>query len=133
MTAVTIHDLRVLGESRVLAFDLIDILSLAETDAASSSWKCGNVECVGGLADELHLASNSGLSLSGSQLLRLAAGVSQIIDGDFEACRPGDAHPWLMIRAVDSTDYVVATNDESLIARVRGRFRDVRDSPDDLK
>jgi rRNA-processing protein FCF1 len=38
-----------------------------------------------------------------------------------------------MIRAVDSTDYVVATNDESLIARVRGRFRDVRDSPDDLK
>jgi hypothetical protein len=124
---VTIHDVR----DGVLAADLIDILRLAGTDAESSSWRCRNVDCTGDLAGELHRAADAGSVLDGREMLRLAGGISQVIDGDFEAYRPGDTRPWLVVRAIDSSEYVVITADERLIARVRERFRDVPDSPDD--
>jgi hypothetical protein len=125
--AVTIHDIA----DRALAFDLIDILRLAGPDAESSSWRCRNVECAGELAEELHRISDAGSVLTGPEMLRLASGVSQTMDGDFMAYRPGEKAPWLVIRAIDSSEYVVITEDDRLLARVRERFRDVRDSPDD--
>jgi hypothetical protein len=125
--AVTIHDAR----DHVLAFDLIDILRLAGTDAESSSWCCRNVECTGDLAEELHRVSDAGSALSGAEMLRLASGVLQIIDGDFEAYRASETGPWLVVRAIDSSEYAVITRDDRLLARIRERFRDVRDSPDD--
>jgi diaminopimelate decarboxylase len=125
--AVTIHDIR----DRVLAFDLIDILRLVGPDAESSSWRCRKVECAGDLAEELHRVSDAESPLTGAEMLRLAGGVFQIIDGDFEAYRPGETRPWLVVRAIDSSEYAVITKDERLLARVRERFRDVRDSPDD--
>jgi hypothetical protein len=131
MQAVTIHDLRAFGAGKVLAFDLIDILRLAEPDVISSSWRCRNVECTGDLADELHHASDVEMEVTGQDLLRLAAGVRQVIDGDFAAHRGADSRPWLVVRAIDSSCFVVITHDESLMKQVRERFRDVRDSPDD--
>jgi hypothetical protein len=125
--AVTIHDTR----DRVLAFDLIDILRLAGPDAESSSWHCRNVECTGDLAEELHRVSDAGSALTGVEMLRLAGGLLQVIDGDFEAYRPGETRPWLVVRAIDSSEYAAITQDERLLARVRERFRDVRDSPED--
>lgn len=125
--AVTIHDLH----DRVLAFDLIDILRLAGPVAESSSWRCRHVECMGDLAEELHRACEAEPALPGAEMFRLADGGRQIIWGDFEAYRPGETRPWLIVRAVDSTFYAVITEDEMLVARVRGRFRDVRDSPED--
>lgn len=125
--AVTIHDIR----DRVLAFDLIDMLRLAASDAESSSWRCRNVECTGDLADELHCVSDAESAVTGAEMLRLAGGVAQVIDGDFEACRPGETRPWLIVRAIDSSEYTVITQDEHLLARVRERFSDVRDSAHD--
>jgi hypothetical protein len=125
--AVTIHDIR----DRVLAFDLIDILRLAGPDAEASSWRCRNVECTGDLAEELHRASDAESALTGVEMLRLAVGVVQVIDGEFEAYRPDEHRPWLVVRAIDSSEYAVVTQDERLLARIRERFRDVRDSPDD--
>jgi hypothetical protein len=125
--AVTIHDTR----DRVLAVDLIDILRLAGPDAQSSLWRCRNIECIGDLAEELHHASENGSVLTGLELIRVAGGVEQIIDGDFEAYRLGESVPWLVVRAIDSAEYVVITQDERLLTRIRERFRDVRDSPDD--
>src|SRR4051812_33080297 len=106
--AVTIHDIR----DGVLAFDLIDILRLAEPDAGSSGWRCRNVECTGDLAEELHRVSEADLAVSGGEMLRLASGVRQVIDGDFEAYRPNDTRPWLVVRAIDSSEYAVITQDE---------------------
>lgn len=125
--AVTIHDIR----DRVLAFDLIDILRLAGPDAELSSWRWRNVECTGKLAEELHRVSDAECALAGAEMLRLAAGVLQIIDGDFEAYRPGATRPWLVVRAIDSSLYAVITQDEGLLARVREGFWNVRNSPDD--
>jgi diaminopimelate decarboxylase len=125
--AVTIHDLR----DGVLAFDLIDILRVLGPDAESSSWRGKNVDCTGDLADEMHGFSDSDVALTGAAMLRLAGGVLQIIDGDFEAYRAGETRPWLVIRAIDSSEYAVITEDQELLGRVRERFRDVRDSPDD--
>src|SRR5690606_38577210 len=127
--AITIHDIH----DRALAFDLIDILLLAGQDAKSSSWRCARVECMGDLAEELHQASDAGRVLTGAEMFRLADGGRQIIWGDFEAYRPTDARPWLIVRAIDSTFYTVITEDEGLLTRVRGRFRDVRDSPQDTE
>ena len=125
--AVTIHDTR----DRVLAFDLVDILRVVGLDAKSSSWRCRSVECTGDLAAELHRVSVSGSTLSGAEMFRLAGGVFQVIDGDFAAYRLGETRPWLVVRAIDSSEYAVITQDERLLARVRERFRDVRDSPED--
>ena len=99
--AVTIHDIR----DRVLAFDLIDILRIAGPDAESSSWRCRNVECTGDLAEELHRASDAMSALTGAEMLRLAGGVLQIIDGDFEAYSASETRPWLVVRAIDSSEY----------------------------
>jgi hypothetical protein len=125
--AVTVHDAR----DGSLAFDLIDILCLAGRDSDTSSWRCRNVECTGDLADELHRASDAGSVLPGAEMLRLASSVLQIIDGDFEAYRPGETRPWLVVRAIDSSAFAVVTHDERMLARVREQFVDVRDSPDD--
>src|SRR6185503_14067976 len=98
--AVTIHDIR----DRVLAFDLIDILRLAGSDAESSSWRCRNVECTGDLAEELHRVSDAESTLTGAEMLRLAESIAQVIDGDFEAHRSGETRPWLVVRAIDSSE-----------------------------
>ncbi|HEV2293594.1 MAG TPA: hypothetical protein VGR35_07050 [Tepidisphaeraceae bacterium] len=87
--AVTIHITR----DRVLALDLINILRVAGPDAESSSWGCRKVEASGDLAHELHRVSDAESVLTGADMLRLAGGVLQVIDGDFEACRPGETSP----------------------------------------
>src|SRR5690349_16487006 len=103
--AVTIHDIR----DRVLAVDLIDILRVVGRDSESSSWLCRNVKCTGDLAEALHRVSDAESAISGAEMLRLAGGVLQIIDGDFEAYRPGEIRPWLVVRAIDSSAYAVIT------------------------
>jgi|SRR6185437_9467867 len=128
MEAVTIHDA---DPSGPLSFDLTDILQVAGARARSSTWRCRSVECVGPLADVLHEASDDGHTLSGDGLLDAAAGVTQVIDGAFTATGPEGGEPWLVVRAVDSSLYVVVTDDRELLARLRARFRDVRDSPGD--
>src|SRR5262245_43271190 len=131
MSAVTIHDWRPLGGGNVMAFDLIDILRLAERDVRTSALRCRNVECMGELAEELHRVSDTGITISGQEMLQLASNIRQTIDGNFEATRDGENHPWLVVRAVDSTLYVVITEDRRLLGRIRERFRDVRNSPED--
>jgi hypothetical protein len=77
--AVTIHDLRPLGGGQVLAVDLIDILRLCEPDAVASSWRISYVECVGELAEAFMRLGDANATVSGPELLRLAAGVYQVI------------------------------------------------------
>ena len=126
--AVTIYDL----QNGVLAFDLIDILQLAKEEVLASTWRCRHVEAFGTCAEDLHRALNEGSTLSGAQLLRFAAEIHQIIDGDFEARRPAEDMPWVIVRAVDSSFYVVSTSDSALLAKVRNRFQRVYDAPEEV-
>ena len=133
MKAVTIHDSRPLGNGSVLTVDLIDILRLCESDALASSWRVSYIDCFGDLAGEFMHLGEVKATVSGPELLRLAAGVYQVIEGDFEAYRLGEERFWLVVRAIDSTLYVVVTEDPQLLSAVRMRFRDVRTSPEDAK
>ena len=129
--AVTIHDTRVLGGSRVLAVDLIDILRLCEQDVLASAWRLSYVDCFGALAGEFMRLSAENAIISGSELIRLAAGVQQVVWGDFEGFRCCDGRCWLVVRAIDASLYVVVTADPSVLKQVQSRFSDVRPSPDD--
>lgn len=129
MKAVAIHDTSPAG---ALSFDLADLLLVAGPRARESTWQCQLVECVGALADVLHSMSDRGIAISGDALVHIASGVTQVIDGEFIAQRPDETAPWLIIRAIDSTCYVVISDDHALIDRIRARFQDVRDSLDDV-
>lgn len=126
MPAITIHDSDPRG---VLRFDLIDLLRLAGSDAVAATWRCSGVEATGPLADELHVAADVGNAIGGNELLRIAGGVMQVIDGDFLAFSPSADEPWLRISAIDSSLFVVATADTDLLDRIRAAFHDVLDSP----
>jgi hypothetical protein len=132
MYAVTIHDLRSLDGGSVLAFDLVDILRLDERGVVESVWRCRGVESMGGHAAALHAASEGGVTIPGDVLLRHASGVYQVIDGDFAGSRPGHQSPWLVVRAIDSSFFVVASEDEGWLGRIRERFEDVRDAPEEV-
>lgn len=128
MAAISIRDTGVNG---VLRFDLIDLLRLAGPTAVASRWVCRGVEATGALAGELHDAADRGTPLSGTDLLRIANGIVQVIDGDFEATAQPGQRPWLRIRAIDSSEFVVITQDVDVLARFRAAYDDVRDSPED--
>ena len=77
---------------------------------------------------ELHVAADRGNAIGGNELLRIAGGVTQVIDGDFLAFSSSENAPWLRIRAIDSSLFLVATSDADLLDRIRAAFHDVRDS-----
>ena len=130
MEAVTIHDLRALGDGRVLAVDLIDRLCLFEPEVRTLHWACRDVWCLGDGADEFHRAAETGVALDGGELLRLASSVYQVIDGEFVGTLPNGIWARLVVVAVDSTYYVVASSAPELLDRVRQRFSQVRASPE---
>ena len=128
MTALSIRDRALNG---TLALDLLDLLRLAGPSVATTQWTCRGVEAVGSLADDLHRASDHGEIVDGRDLLRLAAGVSQVIDGEFQSVSAPSARPWLRILAIDSTEFVVITSDAGVLARIRAAYHEVHESPAD--
>ena len=132
MEAVTIHDREPFGSTTILTYDLADLLRLAGHEAIVSTWSCEMVDCLGPSADELERAAAAG-PVPGGRLADLAGGVTQTIDGLFEATRPGEAQPWLVLRAIDGCYFVVVSSDKRVLAAVRERFRDVQPSPEDAE
>lgn len=130
MEAVTIHDMRLLGGGQFLAVDLIDVLRLFEPEVHALSWKCAGVWCTSENADEFNRASEAGVPLDGKELLRLASGAHQVIDGEFVGTPRGGTVPRLVIVAEDSTYYLVASPEPEFLDRVRRHFSDVRASPE---
>jgi hypothetical protein len=125
-TGVSISDVDTRG---VLSFDLRDILALVPEDAIDSSWQVSGAEAVGHSAEALHDASDAGVLLSHPRLCEIAADLTQTIDGELRAYRPGESEPWLVIRAVDSSGFDVISDDPTLIETVRRRFQRVREYP----
>jgi hypothetical protein len=120
--AVTIHD----------SYHLADLLALAGPDALTSEWFCEGVECVGPGVEQLYAATDS-QKIEGTKLVALAAGISQTIDGTFEAFLPGEDQPWLVLECIDGCYFVVITRSASLIAEIQSRFKDVHPSPEDAE
>ena len=124
MAAIRIHDLT---DEHVLAFDLADLLAALGKDAELSAWKCSVGECIAqdGARPDLEDAYSSPVRLSGPELLALASETLQVIDGVFEAFRPGERQPWIRLEAIDSSYWEVFASSAADLVPLRDRFREV--------
>jgi hypothetical protein len=148
--AVEIHDL---DERNVLAFDLSELLDTLGERAAALDWVVADYdpvtqdETVAAFADAVYEAQDatprSGVRLSSSELRALAHKSIQTIDGQFIGIPPdsrtplhklvdlrtfADSDAALVIKAVDSSFWVVITKSDRDVALIRERFRDVREA-----
>ena len=129
------HSIRIrdLDPSGFLAFDLKDLLNSVGEASVLSSWLCRGVWATPEsppLNLDIESVSDTGVLVAGSELLLLAAGTRQVIDGRFEAYRAGDSSPWLVLEAVDSTYWEVSCSDAATLELLRNSFRQVESRPD---
>lgn len=124
MAGIRIHDTT---DEDVLAFDLADLLAVLGEQARLSTWKCSVGECIAqdGARPDLEDAYNARVGLSGAEILALASDTLQIVDGAFEAFRPGERQPWIRLEAIDSTYWEVFAAKEEDLEPLRLRFSEV--------
>jgi len=130
MAGIRIHDLT---DEHVLAFDLADLLEGLGKEAELSSWKCSVGECISkdDARPDLEDAYNSPVRLSGPEILALASETLQVVDGVFEAFRPGERRPWIKLEAVDSTYWEVFAAKAADLSSLRLRFSEVESIEED--
>jgi hypothetical protein len=110
---------------------LLDLLRLLGERGRNSVWLLKNLEVApSSSADGLHDASDQGLWVPGMELLELAAGYTQVIDGELIAHDSPDDPPWVMLRAVDGTEWDVYSEDESLLSQIAAGVPDARPIPE---
>jgi hypothetical protein len=102
---------------------LDSMLTVLGEMALATTWKVRSVECVGAQADRLHAVSDSGSPVHGTDLAEIASGVDQVIDGEFRAYGAGEEEAWLVLRAVDSTSWDVASPREDILNRFRAAYK----------
>jgi hypothetical protein len=127
MYAVTIDDR---NESGVLALDLKDVLKALGARVSQSRWTIADVEAIGGAAaDALMGYPDQSLALNGKELLELAEGVDQIVNGRFAAFTGNSERPWVTVFAVDSSAFDVVAEDEEVLDGIWVAFNDVEVIP----
>ena len=102
---------------------LAELLAYLGPDAAASDWTCDAVGAIGPSADTLRREAEAG-TIPGARLVELAAGITSITAGVFEATCLGEERPWLAPRAGEGGHFVVATRSRGLLDDLRRRFRD---------
>jgi hypothetical protein len=124
MAGIRIHDST---DEQVLAFDLADLLEAVGKPAELSTWKCSVGECIAqhDARPDLEGAYSSVVGLSGPEILDLAAETLQVVDGVFEAFRPGEKRSWLKLEAVDGTYWEVFAATAADLESLRVRFSEV--------
>lgn len=110
-------------EENFLSFDLFDILTQIGDSIEDSEWVISEVECFGEAADEIDRLAESQSKVSGIKLLKLASNLTQTIDGIFTGYCLGGETPWIIIQAIDSSEYEVFSTDRKLLDRIHDRFR----------
>ncbi|XXX75806.1 hypothetical protein WMF30_49970 [Sorangium sp. So ce134] len=128
MRAITISDRD--PTTGALDFDLRDLLSVIAADAGQLKWEVVSPDCVGARANELDELAARGVRVSGDLLLDIAEGIEQVIDGEFRAYETGKDSPVLVMRAVDSTSWDIASDNDELLRAFRYRFRSVIEAGD---
>jgi hypothetical protein len=140
MTTLRIYDL---GEGRVLALDLRDLVDLFAPRSLEASWTVSAVSVGHSTAtidqfeavpqggdDHLQALATSGAPVSGAILSQYAHETRQVIWGQFVGKLPGQMDAWITIRAIDSTFYEVTTSDEVILAKIRSTYKNVGDPSD---
>lgn len=109
-------------EARTLSFDLKDLLACLGSVATKLRWQVRDLECMGRRADELHDLAERGDLIAGAQLVVLAEGIDQVIDGEFLGYEAGSESPTVVLLAVDSSSWDIASTHEVLLDAFRRRF-----------
>lgn len=113
-----------------LSFDLRDLLALAAHAVKRMNWRVSDLECTGERADDLHRLALYGDLVEGDVLMTLAAGIEQVIDGEFWGYEPECADPALVFRAVDSSSWDISAENHATLEIFKARFADVHDAGD---
>lgn len=113
-----------------LSFDLRNLLVLVAPAVRRMNWRICGLECVGERSDELHRLALHGDLVDGDLLMTLAAGIEQVIDGEFSGYEPGRAEPTLVFRAVDSSSWDISAESDAVLGVFRRCFSDVHDAGD---
>ncbi|MCP1539620.1 hypothetical protein [Methylorubrum extorquens] len=130
MHIVRIYDMT----NGMLDFDLRHVLAALGAQAIACSWIVSGVaaydeafDATGEQVRRLEELAASGRRIKGDRLRDLADGTQQVIWGEFQAYADANAAvPVLIVRAIDSSYYEVATNDPRVLQNLRAAFRDVR-------
>ena len=128
MRGLEIHD--GVATTGGLNFDLAEILACLGESLRSSTWRCLNLNYTSRNEQDIpvfHDPPDEARRVTHVEFLRATDQLLQVIDGDFEAIRPGEDAPWLRIRAIDSSWWEVYSTDEAALRAVRARFADVRE------
>jgi hypothetical protein len=111
--------------------ELIDVVRIAGPQALASSWRCRGVEALGPGAAVLEAADDDRIAIEGTELLRIAEGISQVIEGEFSATVGQHDMPWLRVVVIDGREIVVVSTDVDVLAKLRAAYPHARDSPED--
>jgi hypothetical protein len=118
------------GGSGGLDFGLCDILHAIDQKGRTLSWRGRDIGYIS--KDERDVAVIQALGgggvVSGSALFDGIDQLLQVIDGEFEGTEPGSAAPLVIIRAIDSSWWEVLSDDETVLAAIRRRFRAVEEA-----
>ena len=125
MKAVKIRDMQ--PGRRMLAVDLRHVLDALGARVSASSWRVRDVWALGDAAPELE-ALDEQQAVSGARLRELAQGVYQVIDGVFSGSDPGTSSRWVVVQALDSSYYVVHSDESAVLDTIRHAFHDVSDA-----
>jgi len=104
MHGLTISDL---ARDGTLAVGLEDILTTLGPDAERAWWKTTGLECLGPSAEKLYSLTDEGAFILGRSLVSLSRGLTQVIDGEFDAYRDGTP---ITIICNDSQGHAYALN-----------------------
>jgi hypothetical protein len=107
--------------------DLYPLLVALGDRAVNSVWQGSDLDCFGETAEELCSLTDDHQPIAGQDLLRLAAGVTQTIDGTFKAYDQGATSHWISIRAWDGSGFYIEIDDPELKERLKSQFHAVEE------
>jgi hypothetical protein len=125
MKTVLIDDMR--SDIHVLAVDLRHVLVALGDRATNSKWRVRDVWATGDDSAEQLQSLEGATAVTGQRLRELAQDVTQVIDGVFSGFESGSVEPWVVVEAVDSSYYLVRSDDPSVLDLIRSTFHHVTD------
>jgi tetratricopeptide (TPR) repeat protein len=102
--------------------DLYDLIVALGERALHSTWFGSGVDCYGEKAEQLYAFTDNDRPIEGRELLLIASGIQQTVEGDFQAFDPGAASHWLFIRAWDGSGFYVETDDPQIEKQLQAHF-----------
>jgi tetratricopeptide (TPR) repeat protein len=107
--------------------DLYELIAALGKRALDSTWSGSGVDCDGEKAEELYALTDRNRPIPGRDLLQIASGIRQTIQGDFQAFDADADSPWVFIRAWEGNGFYIETNDPKSRERLKTRFPSVEE------